>query len=54
VYRTLLEEARRRNAWGASARDVYDWWTARERRCQALDPIDDAVTVPRAGWPLTA
>jgi hypothetical protein len=32
VYKTLLEEAARRNAWGCSAGDLYRWWTARERR----------------------
>ena len=32
VYKTLLEEAARRNAWGCSAGDVYKWWTERERR----------------------
>ena len=32
VYKTLLEEAARRQAWGCSAGDLYRWWTAREQR----------------------
>jgi hypothetical protein len=31
VYGTVLAEARRRNAWGCSVRDIYDWWTTRDR-----------------------
>jgi len=31
VYKTLLEEAARRNAWGCSVGQLYSWWTQRER-----------------------
>jgi hypothetical protein len=32
VYKTLLEEATRRDAWGCSVGELYKWWTERERR----------------------
>ena len=32
VYKTLLEEARHRNAWGCSASELYHRWNERERR----------------------
>jgi peptidoglycan/xylan/chitin deacetylase (PgdA/CDA1 family) len=32
IYKTLLEEAGRRNAWGCSVKQLYKWWTAREQR----------------------
>jgi hypothetical protein len=31
VYKTLLEEAHRRNAWGCSASELYHWWKKREK-----------------------
>lgn len=36
VYKTLLAEAARRNAWGCSVGDLYRWWTSRERRLPAV------------------
>jgi peptidoglycan/xylan/chitin deacetylase (PgdA/CDA1 family) len=30
VYKTLLEEASRRNAWGCSAGELHTWWKERE------------------------
>lgn len=32
IYRELLREIRRRNAWGCSMREVVEWWQARIRR----------------------
>lgn len=32
VYVTLLDEGHRRGAWGCSAKQIYEWWTAREQR----------------------
>jgi peptidoglycan/xylan/chitin deacetylase (PgdA/CDA1 family) len=32
VYKTLLKEAHRRNAWGCSISELSDWWTSREKR----------------------
>jgi peptidoglycan/xylan/chitin deacetylase (PgdA/CDA1 family) len=37
VYKTLLEEANRRNAWGCSVGELYQWWTNRERRIIGLE-----------------
>ncbi|ABU56886.1 polysaccharide deacetylase family protein [Roseiflexus castenholzii] len=34
VYQTLLEEGKRRNAWGCTAGQLYAWWTQREKRLQ--------------------
>lgn len=34
VYKTILEEAARRNAWGCSVGQLYSWWTQRERRLE--------------------
>jgi peptidoglycan/xylan/chitin deacetylase (PgdA/CDA1 family) len=31
VYKTLLEEAAGRNAWGCSVGELYRWWRERER-----------------------
>lgn len=31
VYKSLLEEASRRNAWGCSAGELYHWWKEREK-----------------------
>lgn len=31
VYKTLLEEAARREAWTTSASEIHRWWTERER-----------------------
>ena len=39
VYKTLLEEAARRNAWGCSAGQLYEWWTAREQRIRASEGL---------------
>jgi hypothetical protein len=32
IFAALLEEAARRGAWGCSAGQLYEWWTARARR----------------------
>lgn len=34
VYQVLLEEGKRRNAWGCTAGQLYAWWTQRENRLQ--------------------
>ncbi|NVN92180.1 MAG: hypothetical protein HXX11_16475 [Desulfuromonadales bacterium] len=34
-YVTLLQEASRRNAWGCSAGELYNWWTEREQAATA-------------------
>ncbi|HEX3868443.1 MAG TPA: polysaccharide deacetylase family protein [Gemmatimonadaceae bacterium] len=31
MYVAVLEHAHRRNAWGCSVRDIYDWWLRRDR-----------------------
>jgi peptidoglycan/xylan/chitin deacetylase (PgdA/CDA1 family) len=36
VYKTLLEEAARRNAWGCSMGELYRWWMDREQRVLGL------------------
>ena len=43
VYKTLLEEAARRNAWGCSVRDLYEWWSAREQRLLDHEPTNRLV-----------
>jgi hypothetical protein len=37
VFTMILEEAARRNAWGCSVQQVYEWWVARER--QLSEPV---------------
>ena len=41
VYRSLLEEAARRGAWGASARDVDNWWRARLRSAETASSDEE-------------
>ncbi len=37
VYGTVLQEAKRRNAWGCSVREVSEWWIQRERAIHATE-----------------
>lgn len=41
VYKALLEEGCRRNAWGCSAKQLYEWWTARQQRILSSSSVDD-------------
>ena len=45
VYEKLLEYIHEQNGWGASARQIYDWWTS-----QGLDKKLQSIldTLPRA------
>jgi hypothetical protein len=45
VYKTLLEEAARRNAWGCSVGELHRWWTTRESRMTGLESEEGPVGV---------